>query len=60
MWARSGHISLGVGILKPKTEPEQNPNRLNCRSIRFSDSGSGSVPICAIFQGIGSGSVPNL
>jgi hypothetical protein len=58
MWARSGHISLGVGILKPKTEPEPNPNRLNCRSIRFSCSGS--VPICAIFQGMGSGSVPNL
>jgi hypothetical protein len=58
MWARSGHISLGVGILKPKTEPElePNPNRLNCRSIRF----SGSVLICAIFQGMSSGSVPNL
>jgi hypothetical protein len=27
-------------------------------SIQF--SGSGSVPICAIFRGMGSGSVPNL
>jgi hypothetical protein len=31
---------VGVGILKPKTEPESNPNTSNCRSIRVYGFGS--------------------
>jgi hypothetical protein len=55
-------LLVGVGILKPKTET--NPNRTRIDRIvglfGFSGSGLGSVPICAIFRGMGSGSVPNL
>jgi hypothetical protein len=51
---------VGVGILN--REPNPNPNRTRIDRIvgLFGFSGSGSVPICAIFRGMGLGSVSNL
>jgi hypothetical protein len=49
---------LGVGILKPKTEPEPelNPNRPNCRSIRVFGFGFGSYVCYISGYGFGFGS----
>jgi hypothetical protein len=47
-----------VGILKPNLNPNQT--RIDRIVGLFGFSGSGSVPICAIFRDMCSGSVPNL
>jgi hypothetical protein len=50
------YLPLGVGILKPKTEPELNPNGPNCRSIRVFGFGFGSYMCYILGYGFGFGS----
>jgi hypothetical protein len=47
---------VGVGIFKPKTEPEQNLNRPNCRSIRVFGFGFDSYMCYISGYGFGFGS----